>query len=374
MLVSFWIAVVVSGAGPAAPFSQQPGGPLDPMPGALAAPGDETTGFLTPEADANDGPLWWDRFGRLIGIRPAVDRLPPTGNQNPSPVASSNPVLENYYDPFGSEFLVGQGVAQPYRLNWYSYEDFTYVPTSATRGTGGSFQDLEWNAWMRRGRTFDNRYLLAWTPTWNSAFWTGPSGVALPPDVEQIRSDFQLSSLNSGPWNWQIGFTPQINADFRRSLNSSAYMFDGRVVLFYQASAHWQLALGAAYWNRVTDLIIPYGGVIWTPNDQWEVRLLFPKARISRYWGRVWDRHLWTYGSLGYDLQAWQVEIQDASQTKTRMQMSSAQALLGASMQWGNFTAFTEAGLIFDRHVRFSGPVSSFGIQDALMLRLGATY
>ena len=288
-------------------------------------------------------------------------------------MATTEPLLDNYYDPFGNQFLIGRRVGQPYRLDWYSYEDFTYIPTSATRGTAGSFQDLQWNAWMRFGRTFQ-RYMFAWTPTWNSSWWTGPSGVALPADADQIKSDFQLSSLYEGPWNWQIGFTPQINADFRRSLDSNAYMFDGRAVLFYQASNTLRLAIGGAYWNRVTSMIIPYGGVLWTPDDCWEFRLFFPKARISRYMGTVSGRDWWAYATLGYDLQAWQVEIEDASQAKTRMQMSSEQLMLGASAQIRGITAFAEGGLIFNRHVRFFGSTPSFGIQDALMLRLGVLY
>lgn len=381
MIVSVVIAVLASGAGPfAAPERQAAAGPA----GALA-PSDSTilSGQIPQFGGVakldNEPSSWADGCGPPIGPNYAwpdgpLERLPTVVAADQPGLPAGDPLLANYYDPFGNQFVVGPHVAQPYRLNWYSYDDFTYIPTSPTRGVTGSFQDLQWNAWMRTGRTFANRHLFTWTPTWNSSFWTGPTGVALPPDVDQIRSDFQVSSLYQGRWNWQAGFTPQINADFRRSLNSNAYMFDGRFVLFYQASEQWRLAFGAAYWNRVTDLIIPYGGVIWTPNDRWELRLLFPKARLSRYWGRVWGKQLWTYGSLGYDLQAWQVEIEDATRAKTRMQMSSNQALVGATMQWGRFNAFAEGGLIFDRHVRFRGPTPSFGIQDTLMLRIGAMY
>jgi hypothetical protein len=213
-----------------------------------------------------------------------VERLPPALTSDPTQMATTEPLLDNYYDPFGNQFVIGRRVGQPYRLDWYSYEDFTYIPTSATRGTPGSFQDVQWNAWMRFGRTF-RRYMLAWTPTWNSSWWTGPSGVALPPDADQIKSDFQLSSLNEGPWNWQIGFTPQINADFRRSLDSNAYMFDGRIVLFYQASDTLRLAMGGAYWNRVTSMIIPYGGVLWTP-DAGNFACFSPRPASAAIWAR----------------------------------------------------------------------------------------
>lgn len=283
-------------------------------------------------------------------------------------------LLQNYYDPFSNQFAFGNQGNQPYRFDLYSYDDFTYLPTAPVRGVTGSFQDLQWNAWMRYSRAIAGSYIFAWTPTWNSSFWTGPSGVALPPDVDQIRSDFQLSSVQPGPWNWQVGFTPQINADFRRSLDYNAYMFDGRAVLFYQPTAQWRFAFGMAYWNRVRGMLIPYGGVVWSPNERWEFRLFFPKTRISRYWGTVSGKHVWTYASLEYNVQAYQVEIEDAGRAKTRMQLASEQLLIGASAQQGSWTAFVEGGLIFNRHVRFRGSTPSFGINDALMLRIGALY
>lgn len=283
-------------------------------------------------------------------------------------------LLQNYYDPFSNQFAFGNSGNQPYRFDLYSYDDFTYLPTAPVRGVTGSFQDLQWNAWLRFSRVIARRYIFAWTPTWNSSFWTGPSGVPLPPDVDQIKSDFQLSSVEPGPWNWQLGFTPQINADFRRSLNYNAYMFDGRAVLFYQPSAQWRFAFGMAYWNRVRGMLIPYGGVVWSPNERWEFRLFFPKTRISRYWGVVGGKHVWTYASLEYNVQAYQVEIEDAGRAKTRMQLASEQLLLGVSAQQGTWTAFLEGGFIFDRHARFRGPTPSFGINDALMLRIGALY
>lgn len=327
----------------------------------------------TPPDELPSAPRFFNGLG-IGGEAAPVPPVEPLRPWDPSSDAGRDWLLLNYYDPFSNQFAFGNQGNQPYRFDAYSYDDFTYLPTSAVRGTTGSFQDLQWNAWMRFSRAIGGRYILAWTPTWNSSFWTGPSGVALPPDVDQIKSDFQLSSAQPGPWNWQLGFTPQINADFRHSLNHNAYLFDGRAVLFYQPSTQWRFALGMAYWDRVRGLLIPYGGVVWTPNERWEIRLFFPKTRISRYWGQVWGKDVWTYASLEYNLQAYQIEIEDASKAKTRMQLASEQLLLGASAYQANWTAFVEGGFVFDRHVRFGGSVPSFGINDALMLRIGALY
>jgi hypothetical protein len=86
------------------------------------------------------------------------------------------------------------------------------------------------------------------------------------------------------------------------------------------------------------------------------------------------DWHLWTYASAEYDVEAYQVEIQDPSSVKTRMQMSDCRILLGASTQRGAITGFIEGGGVFDRHVRFRGPVTDFGINDCLIMRMGILY
>lgn len=317
--------------------------------------------------------------GPLLGTSRGSTFVPPTAISPTAPPVVPNAAADelsfaNYYNPFSRQLAYGNAGAQPYHLGWYFYDEVTWMPSAAVRGVTGSFQDLQYNTWARYSRPFLNRYLFTWTPTWNTSFWTGPAGVNLPGSVDQLVSDFQIASVAPGPWNFQIGFTPQINSDFRKALNSNAYMFDGRFVLFYQASPHWRLAAGAAYWNRVHDFFIPYGGVIWSPDDRWEFRLFFPKTRISRYWGEVGGKQVWTYASIGYDVEAWQVTIQNESPYKTRMQMSANELLLGASAHRNFWTAYVEAGLIFDRHVLFRDNTPSFGINDSLVLRVGALY
>lgn len=304
---------------------------------------------------------------------------PAVGSGLPFSVPFTNPELSlqntlGYYDPFTRQFAFGNAGFQPYRLGWYFYDELPWMPTSPVRGVPGSFQDLQYNAWVRYARVLGDRYLFSWTGSWYSSWWTGPSGVNLPPYVDQLITDFQISSLYAGPWNWQVGVTPQVNADFRRTLDHNAYMVDGRCVLFYQASPELRLAAGVEYWNRVHGILIPYGGILWAPDDRWEFRVFFPQTRISRYYGNVGGKDVWHYLSLGWNVQAWQVTIQNATEVKTRMQMSYAELLAGVSAASGIWTAFAEGGLIFDRRVLFRNDAPPFTINDNLMVRLGVLY
>jgi hypothetical protein len=353
-----------------------PSQPRNPPPLSLFPP-QSTAGFATPAAAASPG-----MSGPYVedSSEPSTIRLPlvstsPVQTPAVAPIAApASTTLLRYYDPFSNQFAYGNAGVQPYLFGWYSYDDVLWIPTAAARGTTGSFQDVEWNSYFRYARAINDTLIFSWSPTWNASFWTGPTGVPLPSEVDQISSDLQLASASGGPWNFQIGFTPQVNSDFKRQLDSNAFMFDGRAVLFYQSSPNLRWAFGFAYWNRVIDQFIPYGGVVWAPNDRWEFRIFFPKTRISRYCGTALGGPVWTYGTVEYNVQAYQIDMQDAAATKTRGEVRDYRAMLGVYTEHPSFTTFAECGIVFDRQFYFRDASFNFGVNPSVMGRLGLSF
>jgi hypothetical protein len=280
--------------------------------------------------------------------------------------------LAGFYDPFTRQFAYGSAGVQGYRLGWFSYNDFVYMP-SARASDGGNFKNLEWNAWLRYSQVVPGALVFAWTLGLNGEFWTGPKGIEFPPDGGSLISDFQLASNWGAPWNWQLGVTPQIDSDFSRTLNSNSLMCDVRAVALFRPIPEWTLAFGAALWNRATDHLIPYGGVIWSPNERWEFRLLYPRTRISYYVGNVHGMEAWGYVSLEYNIEAYQLDLQGPP-LSVRGEFSEYRLLKGFNLERGRWNFFWEGGAVFDRHVRFRGPVHQFGLNDGLILRTGITY
>jgi hypothetical protein len=281
--------------------------------------------------------------------------------------------LAGYYDPFTRQLAYGSAGVQAYRLGWFSYDDFVYMPRAGTNGVG-HFQDVEWNTWLRYSSLINPSMVFAWSNAFNGHWWTGPSGISFPGDGTQLISDFQLSSYSAGPLNWQLGVTPQINSDFERSLNSNAFMIDGRAVLLYHPVPQWTFAAGAAFWNRATNHVIPYAGVIWAPNNRWEFRLLYPRSRVSYYAGNWYGLETWGYVSLEYNVDAYQMDF-DPPRTSVRGEMSEYRFLKGFNFERGRWNFFWEGGAVFDRHVRFGdGPIHDFKIHEGLMIRTGLTY
>jgi hypothetical protein len=280
--------------------------------------------------------------------------------------------LVGFYDPFSLQFAYGNAGVQPYRLGWYSYNDFVMMPR-VPASNGGNFQDLEWNAWVRYARPLRHATVFTWTGWMNGKFWTGPSGLNLPPGAAEFISDFQWASANAGPWNWQLGFAPQLNGTFNERINSNAWMADARAVLMFRASPQWMFAFGAAYWNRANDHLIPYSGVIWAPNDRWEFRMMFPKSRASYYLGRIHGADTWLYAAGEYNLEAYQIDVQ-GPRVSVRGESSDYRVLIGASATTGIWTLFFEGGLVTDRHFRFRGEVADFELDDCALLRTGLLF
>jgi hypothetical protein len=280
--------------------------------------------------------------------------------------------LNGFYDPFSMQFAYGNRGVQPYRLGWYSYNDYVLMGNAPT-SIGGNFRDQQWNAWIRHARANKNETVFTWTGWGNGKFWAGPTGIDLPPTAIQLISDFQLASAHSSPWNWQLGFTPQLDGSWERNWNSNAMMVDARAVLLYRSSPTWLLALGTAYWNRATDRLIPYGGAIWAPDDRWELRFTFPKSRASYFVGRLRGADTWLYAAGEYNVDAYQVDT-DSPRTTNRGENSDYRVLLGASATTGIWTMFFEGGLVTDRHFRFRGEAPDFVIDDCALLRTGLLF
>ncbi len=287
--------------------------------------------------------------------------------------AEQERLVAGYYDPFGWQFAYGMAGVQPYKFGWYSKDELVYVPESEAVGIPGAMRVFEWNSTFRYAKQINPGVIFAWTPEVNGKWWKEPGGSGLPPMGTQLMSDLSLASVSTKPWNWQIGLTPQINSDFRRTLTQDAFMIDGRAVLFYRPAPQVQFAAGLALWDRLHVYPIPYAGLIWTPDDHWEFRLLFPKLRISYYMGKRYDFDFWIYGAGEYKIDAYQIDTTNNNVVE-RGQFSYYDVTLGFNAARGFLNLFVECGAILDRKVQFSGPTTDFSLRDALLLRMGLLY
>lgn len=297
-----------------------------------------------------------------------------------------------YYDPYlgqppapaGGSMLdpglsFGAVGPQPYRLGWTSRYDIGYLANASVSG-GGASGDLgitEFNAAWRYTTGWPSglpNLLFSWTPEFNYRSWSGPTNPGLPPNVFRFASDFELATPGNNPLSMQLGFTPAFVSDLSASPNSDAFNWDGRGVVFWRTSPQFMFALGAAYWKRVDDIVIPYAGVVWTPNDRWEARLMFPKTRVSYFLGNALGVATWVYWGLEYNVEAYQIELLGPTGQEEKIQLRDYRSTFGLRGEAWGVTGFVEVGWVFAREAEFLHGTPDFNINTGFIGRLGLRF
>lgn len=268
---------------------------------------------------------------------------------------------------------------QPYRMGWSSRYDVGYMPQEPVHGSGasGSFGIFEINSAWRYTTGWPtglSNLIFSWTPEFNYRSWSGPTSPNLPENLFRFASDFELATPGNNPVSMQLGFTPAFVSDLAASPNSDAFNWDGRGVVFVRANPEWMVALGAAYLKRVDDIVIPYAGVVWTPNDAWELRLMFPKTRVSYFLGDLLGTAAWAYFGLEYNVEAYQINLQGPTGQDEKIQYRDYRATFGLRGEARGVTGFIEVGWVFAREAEFLHGTPDFNIDTGFIGRLGLRF
>ncbi|MGC1275932.1 MAG: hypothetical protein WBC44_19680 [Planctomycetaceae bacterium] len=308
------------------------------------------------------------------------------------PGGYGSPVGPSPYDPFvtppmsvpgaavpgGGALQYGVNGAKPYRFGPKPLLDFGYIAPADASGGYGELSVFEFDAEMPWSRPAGTGDVFTFMPQFGVKLFDGPESPGglpgFPNDLYRFGGDFEYAWTNpGGRWSWEAGFNPSINTDLEKSLTMDSVNFDGRVVGFFKASPTLTVALGAMYWDRVDDRMLPYAGVIWLPNDRWELRLVFPDPRISYFAGHMWGKPTWVYARAEYNVEAYEVEVPEGRQNQ--LEMEDWRFLFGARKEQGWGDTFLEAGWVFDRSVSYAdGAAPGFDVGTAFIFRGGLRY
>ncbi|MAG93528.1 MAG: hypothetical protein CMJ48_07245 [Planctomycetaceae bacterium] len=264
---------------------------------------------------------------------------------------------------------------RPYRFGWQWRFDVGFLSSEDTSG-GGSVGDLEifeTDIEFRNVNPISPRWIFAIAPQFNYRSWTGPSTPALPGSVYRLGLDLELATPGNAPFSVKLGFNPSINSDFEDSLDGDAWNFDARLMFIFQTMPGWQLVLGAGYWDRVDDIVVPMAGVVWSPNDLWEFRFTVPEARASLFLGNMWwGQASWLHVRGEYHVEAYQF-TEERTRVEDQIQIEDIRILIGLRCQMGWSEGFIEGGWVFDRDVEFRR-AANFDISDGFVGRLGLRF
>ena len=358
---------------------------------------DESSSFYKPSAD----------FASVVrGQTPGYDEIPNAGPGNQGTVGPTfimprnggmvspfqpAPLMQDPFlgqpgfgSPYGglapSYFAFGANGPQPYRFGWSLRGTAGYIPKEPTGGNLGQFAVTEFGFEKEFTTMLPSGWIFSFTDQYDLRLWEGPTSltptsIGLPGNVHRFGWDFELSTPANYPWSFQFAFNPSINSSFERHTTSDAWNWDGRGVAFYRASPHWMLALGAGFWDRVNDKVVPYAGAVWTPDDRWEWRLVFPKPRISYFLGAPYGVPTWLYVSGEYHIEAYEIEVANRPRriAQDKIELEDWRVVLGLRKECGRFSSFVEAGWIFGRKVDFLR-TPGFSISSGFIVRGGVQF
>ncbi len=296
------------------------------------------------------------------------------GYQPVSPFqAGPDPVLPFLNDP-GPTVLSGINGPQPQRLGFTPFFDGVYItPSTAKKPGQGHFDVQEYDAALRHVSMLGSDWIFSNTLQGGARIWNGPSQPNLPGSVYRVGWDFVLNSPQAGPWSFQLGFNPSINSDFHSALGNESLNFDGSGTAFYRASPRLLLVLGVQYWDRVDNIIIPNAGIVWNPTERLELRLLFPKSRISYFLGNIGNGSHWLYATGEYHVESYQVHMPGMSE-REQIQLRDYRVGVGLRSDHPTYDKYIEVGYIFDRQAQYLRSTPGFNIGDGIMARFGIRF
>lgn len=277
--------------------------------------------------------------------------------------------------PFAS--IPGINGARPFQHGWVRKLNVAFLPkertTSVGGGAAGQFGVFEVNSEFRYTAPMPTGWVFQMAPQFNLRSWDGPTAPDLPGDVYRFGLDLVLRSPTVGPWSAEFAFNPSLNTDFDRSPGTDAWNWDGRGAIHVAAGPGTHVVLGALFWDRVDDRVLPYGGVVFkTPNDYFEIRALFPQSEVSVFLGTPWGVPQWLYVNGEYHVEAY--EIGGGGILDRQVQLEDWRVMLGVRSDSGGVQTFLEGGWVFDREVEFSQGGGNFEVSSGFLARFGIKF
>lgn len=178
---------------------------------------------------------------------------------------------------------------------------------------------------------------------------------------------FQLNKMAT-PLNFDFFFSVGLYTDFKR-INGRSFRFPSWAYLSLDLTNNIKAKIGVWVLDRVRYTILPSGGVIWTPNDQWEFQILFPNPRITYRPANAVLKDMSLFARGEYGGGSWTVHNDEGTFQKD---YNDYRILFG--LDWkgpANGIGYFEFGGSFGRELYFNKGVGSYKLNPGFILQAG---
>lgn len=210
------------------------------------------------------------------------------------------------------------------------------------------------------------------TPGAAVQFFDGPDGIDLPGTVYDSYVQFRWLRKINDCWGMDLSVAPGLYGDYKE-FDSATLRITGAAVLAYDWTPNLKLVAGVAYLDRDDIDVMPVGGLIWTPIEDFRLEAIAPRPRIAYRYLTVGDTEHWAYLAGEFGGGSWAVD--QAGGTRGQVSMRDYRMLVGLERKRPDGGGCrVEAGWVFGRVTEFSSGQPDYDANDTFLVRAGATY
>lgn len=222
------------------------------------------------------------------------------------PVMSDDPVFNPITPSTSEEETTIQKV---FKYRGDASASYLFVPKGDDAGLG--IHEVEgrllfafpWET-MRERTCLNNGYFLL-TPSFKYNHWAQSNVPRTPFEMPDSTFDAGLTTLlmtQLRDLEVKVELSVGLASSFKK-VDGDAFYIRGRAMgaLPIDNDKQVQATGGLIYYDRIEYKIVPSGGIIWRPNEQNVVRLVYPDPRWSRYLTKLNETDWWFYigGEIG---------------------------------------------------------------------------
>lgn len=290
--------------------------------------------------------------------------LPPVTGDDPT-FAPITPTLDDEATTIQKVFRYRDDISASYM----------FVPKGDSNGLG--MHEVEgrilfafpWET-MRERTCLNNGYFLL-TPSFRYNHWSQTDAPATPFKMPDSTFDAGLTTLfatNLRDLEVKVEVSVGVASSFEK-VDCDAFYIRGRAMGALPIDNDKQVKAtgGLIYYDRIEYKIVPSGGIIWRPNEQNILRLVYPDPRWSRYITKLNETDWWFY--IGGEIGGGRWLIEDCGET-FNTDYNDYRVGLGLTFDCDKMKGCVEVGGAFGREL-----VSKQGVwyepKDAVYLKTG---
>jgi phospholipase/lecithinase/hemolysin len=257
---------------------------------------------------------------------------------------------------------------EPWRLFQETRFDATWLSASST--TRLDIVDLELTTILNIP-TVEGWAPLKVTPYAAFRDWIPPHGTGL--RLYDLNTEFAWRPRLAQWLFADLAVTPGLYTDFK-DVNFESFKMRGRALAIVAFSKQFQIVGGVMYVNRNRIKLLPAGGVIWNPSDDFRCFLVFPQPKVSYRLATLGDTQVWGYVAGEFGGGRW--EIGGANDTTAiSLDYTDIRVLAGVECVCGpRLKEHVEVGYVFSRKINIADILPDFPLQSTVMLRAGLRF